>query len=294
MLVERRVLKGIDKLTEVDRTFLVLLGELANDLTNLSKLLAAADRDPSNPLEMQANAVLKLVLLKLLGARIWQSWELLRSFYRKKVLAGSSWLHGKSVANVTVGKLKQELPDGCVWDRLRDQFAYHCDSAAIGSSIAADVLGGQFDLIFSEQVTNSFFLSSEMAVWSAILRVKDDDAFTKAYPPLVEKAAELVGDLVGVVRELFMAFAAHVVNDLGGSLEVEASTTSLLPVPYNDAVLPLFGVCTLASPPRTRARQEEPPSEGRAERRLNRLTTPLSQRVAGICVTSLVRAGTLL
>jgi len=240
MLVEKRILKGIDKLSEVERTFMVLLGELANDLTNLSKLLAAADRTLPDPLEMQANAVLKLVLLKLLGARIWQSWELLRSFYQKQVLAESSWLRGQSTLYAFIRKLKHELPDGCVWDRIRDQFAYHYDPGALGPVFAADVLGGQFDLVSSEQVTNSFFISSEMAVWSAILEVHDDQAFAEAFRPLVVKAADLTAGLVGVIRELFTAFVAHVVSDLGGSWEVESSTTSISAVPYENALLPLF------------------------------------------------------
>jgi hypothetical protein len=242
MLVEKRILKGIDRLSEVERTFLVLLGELANDLTNLSKLLAAADRTPSNTLEMQANAVLKLVLLKLLGARIWQSWELLRSFYQKQVLADASWLHSQSKLHGRIRELKHELPDGCLWDRIRDQFAYHYDPGALGPVFGADVLGGQFDLVSSEQVTNSFFISSEMAVWSAILKVDGDEAISEAFPQSVEKAADLTADLVGVIRELFTAFVAHVVNDLGGSWEVESSTTSISAVPYETALLPLFAV----------------------------------------------------
>jgi len=240
MLVEKHILKGVERLSEVERTFLVLLGEFANDLTNLSKLLAAADRTPSKALEMQANAVLKLVLLKLLGARIWQSWELLRSFYQKKVLAESSWLHGKSTLHVLIRKLRHELPNGCVWDHIRDQFAYHYDSGALSPVIAADVLGGQFDLVSSEKVTNSFFISSEMAVWSAILGVHDDEAFAEAFRPLVENAADLTASLVGVIRELFTAFVAHVVNDLGGSWDVESSTTAISAVPYENALLPLF------------------------------------------------------
>jgi hypothetical protein len=240
MLVEKRILKGIDKLSEVERTFMVLLGEFANDLTNLHKLLKAAGREPPDELEMQANVVLKLVLLKLLGARIWQIWELLRSFYQKKVLSESSWLHGKSTLHILIGKLKHELPDGCVWDHIRDQFAYHYDSGALGPVIAADVLGGQFDLVSSGKVTNSFFISSEMAVWSAILGVNDDETFAEAFRPVVEQAADLAAELVDVIRELFTAFVAHVVNDLGGSWEVESSTTSIAAVAYKNARLPLF------------------------------------------------------
>jgi hypothetical protein len=127
-----------------------------------------------------------------------------------------------------------------VWDHIRDQFAYHYDSGALGPVIAADVMGGQFDLVSSEKVTNSFFISSEMAVWSAILGVHDDEAFAEAFRPLVEKAADLTADLVDVIWELFTAFEAHVVDDLGGSWEVESSTTSIAAVAYKNALLPLF------------------------------------------------------
>ena len=241
MLVEERVLNGIDKLSEVERHFLILLGELGNDLTNLSKLTAAANREPPDQLEMKANAVLELVLLKLLGARIWQSWELLR-FYKKKVLAQASWLKSYTSLQDRIKNLKPEFKDGCVWDRIRDKFAYHYDSTVLSVDLANDVLDDQFELISSGTVVNSFFTSSEMAIWSSILGVHDDQGFLVAYPALVKKAVNLTFDLVGIIRELFAAFVEHVVKDLGGAWEVKASTLSISAVTYENALLPLFGV----------------------------------------------------
>ena len=242
MLVEERVLNGIDKLSEVERHFLILLGELGNDLTNLSKLTAAANREPPDQLEMKANAVLELVLLKLLGARIWQSWELLRSFYQKKVVPKSFWLHGHTAIQDLLGKLEQELPNGCVWMRIRNNFAYHYLPSALSPASVSSALGDQFELVSSKTVVNSFFISSEMAIWSSILGVDDDKGFSVAYPALVKKALDLTFDLVGIIRELYAAFVEHVVNDLGGSWEVVSGTFSISAVPYGSALLPLFAV----------------------------------------------------
>lgn len=242
MLVEQYVLEGVDKLSKMEQTFLVLLSELANDLTTLGKLAAAAERHPSDPLEVKASAVLSLVLLRLLGARIWQSWELLRSFYNKQVLAQSSWLRSHSKLYAPIRKLKREFPEGCVWDRIRNQFAYHYDPGALALVLANNVLGSQFEMVSSKALTNSFFISSELAIWYSILEVHDNHAFSEAYPALVKKAVHLGGDLVGVIGELFKVFVDHVVNDLGGSWEAKSSTTSISEVHYENAVLPLFGV----------------------------------------------------
>ena len=241
MVVEERVLGGLLMLSQVERHFLILLGELGNDLTNLSKLTAAANRKPPDQLEMKANAVLDLVLLKLLSARIWQSWELLR-FYKKKVLAQAPWLKGYTSLQDRIKDLKPEFKDGCVWDRIRDKFAYHYDSTVLSVDSGNDVLGDQFELISSGTVVNSFFISSEMAIWSSILGVDDDDGFSVAYPALVSKALDLTFNLVGIIRELFAAFVDHVVGDLGGTWEVKATSVSISAIPYESALLPLFGV----------------------------------------------------
>lgn len=240
MLVEERVLKGVDRLTEVEQTFLILLGECANDLSTLGKLMAAANRQPPTvELELKASAVLQAVLLKLLGARIWQSWKLLQDYYQGQVLKESTWLRGLASVQARINRLKPRLQDGCVWDRIRDKFAYHYDPNEVP---AKDVLGGQFELVAEERVINSFFVSSEMAIWSSILQAYDDAAFAEKFPPLVNQAVEVTFELVPIIRELFMAFVAHVVSDLGGSWKITSSTTSISPVPYEKTLLPLIAV----------------------------------------------------
>ena len=243
MLVEERVLDGFNRLTEVERTFLILLGECANDLTTLSKLTAAANRrPPSDELELKASAVLQAVLLKLLGARLWQSWKLLQGYYQGQVLKESTWLRGNTSVQEHIKRLKQRLGDGCVWERIRNEFAYHYDPNVVAQLLTNDILGGQFELVSEERVINSFFISSEMGIWSSILQVDNDAAFSEKFPQLVEDAVDLTFDLVPVIRELVTVFVRHVVEDLGGSWEVRSSTISISAVPYESAVLPLFAV----------------------------------------------------
>ncbi|OYW05972.1 MAG: hypothetical protein B7Z61_04310 [Acidobacteria bacterium 37-71-11] len=235
------MLQGFNKLTEVERAFLILLGGLANDLTILGKLEAAADRQPTDELELKANAVLQLVLLRLLGARIWQSWKLLEGYYQGPVLKESTWLRDHTAIQEGINKLKRKLRDGCVWERIRSEFAYHYDADALAHALSNDVLGGEFELVSGERVINSFFISSEAAIWFSILKVQDDSTFSEAFAPLVQEAVNLTFELVPVIRELVAAFVDHVVNDLGGSWKVTSSTRAISVVRYEESILPLFG-----------------------------------------------------
>jgi hypothetical protein len=187
--------------------------------------------------------VRKAVVLRLLGARIWQAWGLLDSTNDGRFLGKSQWYREKRALHEKIKTLRRHFKDGTVWDRIRNQFAYHYDADALDRTHSGGAPGNSFEWITSDKIVDSFFVSSEVTVWSSILGAKTDEEFLENYESLCREAVDRVFDLLGVMRDLVVAFVEHLEAVRKNAHEVIA--VQAIPLTgSHDVTWPLFFACS--------------------------------------------------
>ena len=77
MKVKEVVLKGAEKLSREERGFFVLVGQLADEVTLLQKLLMFSSRELTDTAEDKAHSALVVLFAKMLASKLWQGWQLI-------------------------------------------------------------------------------------------------------------------------------------------------------------------------------------------------------------------------
>jgi hypothetical protein len=230
---------GVAKLTAEERTFLALAGQFSNDLTILHKLMTASFREPPAEIEHKANAVLVGVLLKTVASKLLQGWELVAKAFDGAQVGRAPWLRSNVALQEALGRVRAYFARPNPIAEIRNQFGSHYDTAPMASQLDAVLAENGFEMLCGDKVVNCFYMSSEVATWSAVLKTVDDAQFEVQMKALVLEVADISGEFLGLLNLVAEAFCKHVVRDLGGELTKMDSlkVTTLEP---SDAVLPLF------------------------------------------------------
>jgi hypothetical protein len=109
----------------------------------------------------------------------------------------------------------------------------------MASQLDAVLADNGFEMLYGDKVVNSFYMSSELATWSAVLKTTDEAEFRARMKNLVLEVADISSVFLGLLKLVAKAFCDHVVLDLGGALTQEESL-QITPLEPSDAVLPLF------------------------------------------------------
>ena len=231
--------EGVAKLTPEERTFLALSGQFSNDLTILHKLLMASFKRPSDELELKANSILVGVLLKTLASKLCQGWEIVEKVFDGAQVGKADWLRANDPLQESLRQLRHYFTRPNVIADIRNQFGYHYDTEPLSSHLETVLPEGGFEMLYGDKVINFFYISSEIATWSAILGTTDDEAFATKMDAIKDEVATKSGEFFEFLNLVAQAFCTHVVNELSGVLlQQGAAQVSLVRV--DDAVLPLF------------------------------------------------------
>jgi hypothetical protein len=227
------------KLSGDELTFFALIGQFSNDLTILHKLVTVSFREPADELEHAANAVLVSVLLKALASKLWQGWELVRRTVDKGCLGKSNWLRDNANLQAAIAKLCSYYSVTNTIKTIRNKFGAHYDRQKLAGKLPILLAAKGFEVLYSDRAINAFYVTSEVAAWSAILGTTDEHEFPERMRELVLEVAARSSDFIHLLNLVSQAFITHVVSDVGGTFE-KLAESEVTPIEPKDAVLPLF------------------------------------------------------
>jgi hypothetical protein len=231
--------EGLSKLTAEEQTFLVLAGQLSNDLTILHKLVTSSFREPPQELEHKANMVLVAVLLKTLAAKLYQGWELIHNAFDGAQVGRAKWLRTNKQLQKRFRIIRKYFEKENIIEIIRNKFAAHYDTDAVASTLPGILQQVGFEMIYGSTVGNAFYVSSEVVTWCTILGTTEDGEFARRMEERANEVAAKAGEFLELVNAVAAAFCTHVVRDLGGRLE-ERGHALVNAVGPRQAVLPLF------------------------------------------------------
>jgi len=217
--VTELILHGAENLSDEELGFLVLAGQLCNEITMLSKLLATSPARSKSSAETKANSVLIVLLAKTLATKIWQGWELIDNLFYGAKVSKSSWLRRNQVLTKHLRKMKTAITKDPVYEDIRNQFGCHYDLDPIAKAARLTTEENGFEMLYGDKPINSFYISSEVVTWSSILGAAEDNDFEATYPEFIDKIATRSGEFQTLFNLIMEAFCTHVVKDLGGELE---------------------------------------------------------------------------
>ena len=230
---------GVAKLTATERTFLALAGQFSNDLTILHKLMTVSFREPPNELEHKANSVLVAVLLKTLASKMCQGWEIVEKAFDGAQVGKAEWLRANHALQAGLAQLRSYFKKTNPIADIRNKFGSHYDTAPLSSHLDSVLAENGFEMLYGDKAVNAFYMSSELATWSAVLGTTDEDEFEERMKALVLEVANKSGEFLDFLNVVAEAFCRHVVQVLGGEL-IKDGTAQVAGVEPSDAVLPLF------------------------------------------------------
>jgi hypothetical protein len=239
MKVKSAVFKGCERLTDDELSFLILVGQLSNELTALHKILKVSNRIFEDKHIQSANGVVIGMLEKLLASKLWQGWEMVRQVFHGKSVSASDWLRGNSTLTQHLRQMRQHFPDGCRYETIRNQFGFHYDPKAIAENVRPAIIENGFLMLFGEKVENTFCLTSEVVTWTTLVGQDERDEYRADYAALLKDLYKRTEDFIRFFLLVIEAFSARV-QELGGEVElleeidVDAVKTS------DKIVLPLF------------------------------------------------------
>ena len=240
MQLTELVLKGAEKLSPEERGFLVLAGQFSNEVTLLQKLLMCSSREFTDTVEDQAHSTLTVMFAKMLACKIWQGWELIDSVFQGARVSRANWLRQNGDLTVLIRNMRTEFEGECLLKQIRNQFGYHYDLEPIESYASDAVSEHGFSVLYTDRIINSFYPSSEVIGWSAMLDAPEPEDFAKEFPKFIDYVAKRAGDFMDLLNMIMEAFFVHVVNDLGGELEEVSKYSVRGEVPCAKVTYPVF------------------------------------------------------
>jgi hypothetical protein len=198
---------------EVERTFLLGIGHIANEIMMLQKLAlaSAVSGGDSDVLLLRVHATQTLTLIRLLAGKLFEAWLFLnKAFYAKKL--GLTWdakTIGAEAAEALAVMSKYFGRANCPVFIIRNEFAFHYDKGQIAAS--PDLVGDDeaWEIILADATGNSLYYVSDLIANHALLkRLAIADDVTAS----LERILDDVGNIAGAWSTFVGGCWAHAMN----------------------------------------------------------------------------------
>lgn len=161
-------------LTAAERNLLFLAGHVVNELNSLNKVfmwcLHKHPEEIPSKLNSLAQGVQSLVYARTLAGKVSEAWEALKTGWFRNRLAAQlePSLHSEAVA--ALASLKTYFGRSNPINRVRNSFAFHYSSLALGEHWEEAVHGAPFEAVFGGTLGNNLHLGAEIVANAALLR----------------------------------------------------------------------------------------------------------------------------
>jgi hypothetical protein len=188
--------------------YVIMAGHLANEISALNKLVLYTTGTYANPANRDASAVWGLMLIRLLGGKLYEGWEMVkRQYFGSKVSATQA---GRSELDFVEHQkwLKKYFGDSKnLIHKLRNQYAFHYsveEAAAITSHLNTVDPDHPLELLLTNAHGNSWYIASEDVVLHAMAKDWKTGSIKKTVDKLMADITEVTG---------------HFLKFLGGTME---------------------------------------------------------------------------
>ncbi len=197
------------KMTEAERTFLLLAGHMQNEFTSLHKVFAwCLTNSPSplgSPIESLANGSQGMIYARLLAGKLNEGWELMGKAYFGTKLSQKleNRLHPR--AKECLGRIKVYFSKSNTICRVRNSFSFHYSAQEVAKNWeeAADEPG--FVLLVGAVVGNTFYQASELVANLAVLNSIDPEDKPAAMQKFFEEVQEVASLFIDFSQGAIMA-----------------------------------------------------------------------------------------
>lgn len=181
-----------DKIEENEKIFYVFTGHLCNEITILEKLLflSTTFSNADKNLDLDAvNASQSLLISRLTAGKLWEGWELLKSFFnidsKKPKYPISIDADLSAEGKAAFDELKTYFNRGGLFDVLRNQFAFHYMAGNLKKQFP-DIKDIDKLRILVTEKDEPFSIFAEEIMLKTILNKIDKTDPEKAFEKLIE------------------------------------------------------------------------------------------------------------
>lgn len=240
-----RVSVGKDALASLpatERNLLFLAGHVVNELNSLNKVfmwcLHDHPEESRSRLKSLAQGVQALVYARTLAGKVSEAWEALKKAYFRSKLAVQfhPLLHADAVE--ALASLKVYFSRSNSINRVRNSFAFHYSSQALGEHWEEAVRDGPFEAVFGGTIGNNLHLGAEIVANTALLRSVGKGSAEKNLQIFFEDVQSMAHNMTTFMEGVTMLITERV---LGKTLRSAASPESVaVTQSYSEVSVPYF------------------------------------------------------
>lgn len=230
----------LQKLSDAERTFLLISGHIQNEFVSLNKVFAwcIAPRQTDSRVESIVAGSQALIFAKILAGKLHEGWQLLnKAFFGTKLSHDLDGLMHASTKD-SLSRLKAYFGRSNLIYTVRNSFSFHysADEIARHWEEAANEPG--FDFFVGNEYGNTFHQASEMAVSLALLNginPNDRAAALGAFLDEIQKITSLFNDfLSGAMLTILERCGGENLSNLGTEEELFPTRS------FEDIDIPFF------------------------------------------------------
>lgn len=181
-----------DNVPEAERTFILGLAHIENEINVLQKLLywtAPSQEEPD--IIRRAHSSQATTVAKLLSGKLWEAWQFLQKAYFKRHVSANYDNVLNEEGKEAINSLKQYFNRKNIVSTVRNNFAFHYspDHIREGFSLPPDTEDWQ--VILSEASGNSLYYLADLVANYAMLNNIDQKDHWKAMDRLLKELIEI-------------------------------------------------------------------------------------------------------
>lgn len=168
--------KEFDRIPEAERTLLVMLGHVANDLNVLVRLFhwSALALD-ATPIEARANNVIVLTVVRLFTAKLYEAWKLL-----SRPVAGGAlkkWCESElgQEEQAALDRLKTYFGRNNLIKEVRHRHSFHYSHEDVTAAYASIPENEEFEMYLGDSDLNNLYYFADVITGRALLHSIDPE-----------------------------------------------------------------------------------------------------------------------
>jgi hypothetical protein len=181
-----------DNVPEAERTFIIGLGHIENEINVLQKILywtAPSEQEPE--IIRRAHSSQATPVAKLLAGKLWEAWQFLHNAYFKTRVSANYYnvlnVEGKDAIN----SLKQYFKRNNIVSTVRNKFAFHYSVEHIREGFSLPPDTDDWQIVLSESSENNLYYLADLVANYAMLNSIDQKDYWKAMDRLLKELTEI-------------------------------------------------------------------------------------------------------
>ncbi len=232
------------KMTPQERSLFLLLGYTSNQVNVLWKIIiAATNRNPTDPIDERVSAAQTQILVRLLVGVLHEAWGLVERQFLKSLIGREYVQLLDTTASQALDRLKKRFGSSNPLVDIRNKYAFHhptvedMEAAFQQAANSPDVAADEWSVYLARTLLNCFFFASEVVISHGITSAVGETNVLEAHKKLLPELAPIANAL----SELTFGFAAAIfVKYVGAELPAEVVAKIGDAPRMEDVVLPFF------------------------------------------------------